>query len=62
MQKLLLVKNDNTKELDMLLDSGWTIEEFKPISNYVTSESISSGNIYAYVLLIKEASRKTLHE
>lgn len=62
MQKLLLVKNDNTEELDMLLDSGWVIKEFKPISNYVTSESISSGNVYTYVLLIKEASRKTLHE
>lgn len=53
MQKLLLVKNDNTEELDILLDSGWVIKEFKPIS---------SGNVYTYVLLIKEASRKTLCE
>ena len=53
MQKLLLVKNDNTEELDMLLDSGWVIKEFKPIS---------SGNVYTYVLLIKESSRKTLCE
>lgn len=62
MQKLLLVENDNTEDLDMLLDSGWIIQDFKPVSNYVTSGLFSCDDVYAYVLLIKEESRKTLCE
>lgn len=57
MKKLILVKSNETYELDSLMNQGWDIIDFKPVSQHVSitgrSERRETGNIYAYVLLEK---------
>lgn len=62
-QKLILVKGNDTTELDELLNNGYCIKDFKPICEPVSTsvscggdcnyyrDRIARGNVYAYVLL-----------
>lgn len=72
MQKLILVKGNDTTELDELLNNGYYIKDFKPICEPVSTsvscegdcnyyrDRIARGYVYAYVLL--ERSSKILNE
>ena len=72
MQKLILVKGNDTNELDKLLNDGYYIKDFKPMCESASASvscggeyySYQSGHIrgyvYAYVLL--ERNPKILNE
>ena len=64
MQKLILIQNDETSELDYYLSQGWRIKDFKPVSESVIGTiSCMRSPVYVYVLIeISNESSKILNE
>ena len=52
MQKFIRVNGESTDEINMLLEKGWKVLDFKPCANHLQS-SHGLAKTYAYVLLEK---------
>lgn len=52
MQKFIRVNGDKVDEINLLLEKGWKVLDFKCISRKV-EQSFSASYSYAYVLLEK---------
>lgn len=60
MQKLVVVRDSDTRELNDYLDNGWAIRDYKLIANHVSascgtsSYSNEKGSVFAYVLIERD--------
>ncbi len=51
MQKMLLVYDDDFRELDALLGDGWHVQDFKPLPLAPQEDTGFTNTVCAYVLL-----------
>lgn len=52
MQKFIRVNGESTDEINMLLENGWKVLDFRCLSRKI-EQPFSAANTYAYVLLEK---------
>ena len=51
MQKMLLIYDDDFRELNELLNNGWHVQDFKPVALPPQDDTSFTNNVCAYVLL-----------
>lgn len=65
MQKLVVVTDDRTKELNQYLEEGWRVKDYKLGSNHISVSCgddiaywTAEGSVFAYVLIEKIEEEK----